>query len=169
MDRMNEGRALIRAFGSWRGVPCIAICIGVMVAFVTIFGACSTSASALPETNDGDNPKAERTASRLPAGVYHGAYRVSPPFGTVVVYRRAEVEVAVKNGRIHEIEVVRPRRLSDRLRTVTDAVIHHQSTDVDITSGASWSKTAVLKAVKTALACSTNTQHTGTGGAELDE
>ena len=169
MDRINEARPRVGGFGRWRGVSSIAICIAVMVAFVAIFGACSTSANGLPEAGDDSHRITEGAVSRIPAGVYHGAHRVSPPFGTVVVYRRAEVEVAVKNGRIDRIEVVRPRRLSDRLQTVTDGVIHHQSTDVDITSGASWSKTAVLNAVKTALACSTNTQHTGTGGAELDE
>lgn len=89
--------------------------------------------------------------SRLPDGVYHGSHRVRPPFGTIVVYRRAEVAVELNDGRLQTIEILRPRRMRETLGAVTTEVIKQQSTDVDATSGATWSKIAVLRAVDAAL------------------
>ncbi len=118
---------------------------------------CSSTSNGTQSARSDDAHLSVADIGALPGGVYHGTYRVRPPFGTVAVYRRAEVAVTVNEGRVQEIEILRPRRLHDKLHAVTSEILEQQSTNVDVTSGATWSKTAVLGAVDDALAAAWTT------------
>ncbi len=124
---------------------------------VAPLAGCSSTSNGTQSARPDDAHLSVADISALPGGVYRGTYRVRPPFGTVAVYRRAEVAVTVNKGRVQEIEILRPRRLHDKLHTVTAEVLEQQSTNVDVTTGATWSKTAVLGAVDEALAAASTT------------
>lgn len=85
--------------------------------------------------------------SRVPDGIYRGAYEV--------FHVKAAVEVEVKDGRIASIAFTDSGRISDEtqqeIMDIFDEVISSQSLQVDITSGASVSKKVSLKAVEEAL------------------
>jgi len=106
------------------------------------FASCGSLAS------DGAAPSGP---ARLMDGVYRGIGRSRPPFGTIAVFRKVEVELRIADGRIVGVRLLRPRMLDEKLAPLGARVVERGSADVDGVSGASWSSAAYRNAVDNAL------------------
>jgi uncharacterized protein with FMN-binding domain len=89
--------------------------------------------------------------SRIGDGVYIGNYTVVPPFGTFAAMKNIALDVSVSGHRIVAINLKNPASMKKDLDNLGERVIKAQSVMVDVLSGATWTSTAYLKAVETAL------------------
>jgi uncharacterized protein with FMN-binding domain len=82
-----------------------------------------------------------------PDGVYNGSYDLS---GTPV---KVSLNVTVKNQNITAISIIKHfcSPIGKKAEKITEKIIHEQSLDVDVVSGATGSSISILKAVENAL------------------
>jgi uncharacterized protein with FMN-binding domain len=94
--------------------------------------------------------------SNVTNGVYRGTYRLNLPFGYIVGQTYAVVDVAVSNKRFESFHLI---NIPDWISTNTNAGISHmlylilreQKMNMDSSSGASYTKKAVQKAIENAF------------------
>lgn len=77
-------------------------------------------------------------------GIYNGKYEVFPV--------SVELNVEVKNHQITDIEIIKHDNGQGKpAETIISSIIEHNSIDVDVVSGASYSSKTILHAVSNAL------------------
>jgi uncharacterized protein with FMN-binding domain len=85
-------------------------------------------------------------------GRWVGEGAVTPPFGTLVAFRKARVALEIKDGRITSVEVLEPKGVEKELGGFRQSVLDRQGSGVEVVSGATWTTGAARKAVADALA-----------------
>jgi uncharacterized protein with FMN-binding domain len=89
--------------------------------------------------------------SRVADGSYTGEYRIVPPFGTFAVFKRVKVQVEMAGGRVRRITVLSPEAAREQLAPLAEEVVARQSLSFDAVTAGTWTTTAMLKAVETAV------------------
>jgi uncharacterized protein with FMN-binding domain len=92
-------------------------------------------------------------ASGLRDGSYEAAAKAKVPFGKIVMLPKIKVRVAVRDGLITGIELLSPSALAEdeKFLALGKRVVDSQSAEVDTISGATYSSSAFLAAVREAV------------------
>ncbi|HNY22269.1 MAG TPA: FMN-binding protein [Treponemataceae bacterium] len=94
---------------------------------------------------------APQARGEIQDGVYLGVGRSRPPFGTMAVFKKVEVEVSVAGGKIVGVRLVKPQALIEKLAPLDGLVVANGGSEIDGVSGATWSSAAYRAAVNDAL------------------
>jgi uncharacterized protein with FMN-binding domain len=91
--------------------------------------------------------------SKVPDGVYVGAYTINPPFPETAANKSAEVRVTVAGGKYTQIELIKPPQLSGSgsFAPLLANVKNTQRLSVDAVTSATITSVAILKAIQTAV------------------
>lgn len=120
---------------------------------LVILAGCAGTGLVSPKEQISNLDLSTRSLASLSDGEYRGEATVSPPLGTLVAMRKASVTVTIRDHRIVSIAITEPATLDsdDKFIALKNRMIASGSADVDGVSGATYSSSAVRKAVAKAV------------------
>ena len=92
--------------------------------------------------------------SALADGSYRGSGSAGAPFGAIAAFRKVEVELEVRDGRIESLRYLKPETegpAAEVFAELSKRVLERQGPDIDAVSGGTWTSRALRKAVESAL------------------
>jgi uncharacterized protein with FMN-binding domain len=121
----------------------------VLAAVAALLGSCVVNKANLARRVD----LQDVDLSKVPDGVYQGAYTIHPPFPETAANKSVEVRVTVAGGKYTKIELIKPPALAgaSSFEGLFTRVKNTQHLSVDAITSATISSVAILKAIQVAV------------------